>query len=72
LRFYRGLNEYSINTKKLSDKAIKLREAIKNAKEPEDALFNQFPKALGFHNLSIKEDAEALKNYTFHIQDAIR
>lgn len=72
LRFYRGLNEYSINTKKLSDKAIKLREAIKNAKEPEDALFNQFPNALGFHSLSIKEDAEALKNYTFHIQDAIR
>lgn len=72
LRFYRGLNEYSINTKKLSDKAIKLREAIKNAKEPEDALFNQFPNALGFHSLSIKEDADALKNYTFHIQDAIR
>lgn len=72
LRFYRGLNEYSINTKKLSDKAIKLREVIKNAKEPEDALFNQFPNALGFHSLSIKEDSEALKNYTFHIQDAIR
>lgn len=72
LRFYRGLNDYSINTKKLSGKAIKLREAIKNAKEPEDALFKQFPDALGFHGLSIKDDEEALKSYTIHIQDAIR
>ncbi len=72
LRFYRGLNDYSIHTKKLSDKAIKLREAIKTAKDPEDALFNQFPAALGFYSLSIKDDEEVLKNYTLHIQDAIR
>ena len=72
LRFYRGLNEYSISTKKLSDKSIKLREAIKTAKDPEDALFNQFPNALGFHSLSLKDDEEVLKNYTIHIQDAIR
>jgi hypothetical protein len=72
LRFYRGLNDYSIYTKKLSDKSIKLREAIKTAKDPEDALFSQFPNALGFHSLSLKEDEEVLKNYTIHIQDAIR
>lgn len=72
LRFYKGLNEYSISTKKLSDKTIKLREAIKTAKDPEDALFNQFPNALGFHSLSLKDDEEVLKNYTIHIQDAIR
>lgn len=72
LRFYRSLNEYTINTRKLSNKAIRLREAIKNAKDPEDALFNQFPTALGFHSLSIKDDEEVLKNYTLHIQDAIR
>jgi hypothetical protein len=72
LRFYRGLNDYSISTKKLTDKSIKLRDAIKTAKDPEDALFNQFPHALGFHSLSLKEDEEVLKNYTSHIQDAIR
>lgn len=72
LRFYRGLNEYSISTKKLSDKTIKLREAIKTAKDPEDALFNQFPNALGFHSLSLKDDEEVLKSYTIHIQEAIR
>lgn len=72
LRFYRGLNEYSVSTKKLSDKSIKLRDAIKTAKDPEDALFNQFPNALGFNSLSLKDDEEVLKNYTIHIQDAIR
>ena len=72
LRFFRGLNEYTINTKRLSPKAISLREAIKNAKDPEDALFNQFPNALGFHSISIDDDEEILKSYTFHIQDAIR
>jgi hypothetical protein len=72
LRFYRSLNDYSANTKKLSGKAIQLRDAIKNAKDPEDALFNQFPNALGFHSLAIKDDEEVLKNYTLHIQDAIR
>jgi hypothetical protein len=72
LRFFRGLNEYTINTKRLSPKAIGLREAIKTAKDPEDSLFNQFPSALGFHSISINDDEEILKSYTFHIQDAIR
>jgi hypothetical protein len=72
LRFFRGLNEYTINTKRLSPKAISLREAIKTAKDPEDALFSQFPSALGFHSISINDDEEILKSYTFHIQDAIR
>jgi len=72
LRFSRGLNEYTLHTQKLSNKAISLREAIKNAKDPEDALFQQFPNALGFHAISINDDEEFLKSYTFHIQDAIR
>ena len=72
LRFYRGLNEYSTSTQKLTDKSIKLRDAIKSAKDPEDALFNQFPNALGFHSVSLKDNEEVLKNYTLHIQDAIR
>ncbi|OCA80577.1 hypothetical protein BBH99_00295 [Chryseobacterium contaminans] len=72
LRFYRGLNGYVLNTKTISPKAYSLREAIKNAKDPEDALFNQFPNALGFHSISINDDEEILKTFTFHIQDCIR
>ena len=72
LRFQRGLNNYALKTNKLSAKAINLRNAIKNAKDPEDALFNQFPNALGFHSIAIKDDDEVLQNFTKHIEDAIR
>tara|TARA_R110002012_G_scaffold265939_1_gene449402 strand:+ start:1720 stop:4944 length:3225 start_codon:yes stop_codon:yes gene_type:complete len=72
LRFQRGLNNYTIKTDKLSSKATKLREAIMTSKDPEDALFNLFPTALGFHSLAIKEDVEVLNSFTNHIQDAIR
>lgn len=72
LRFYRGLNEYTLNTKTISPKAISFRDAIRNAKDPEDALFSQFPNALGFYSISINDDDEVLKSFTFHIQDSIR
>ena len=72
LKFQRGLKKYSLKTNKLSSKAIKLREAITLSKDPEDALFNLFPTALGFHSLAIKEDLEVLNSFTLHIQDAIR
>lgn len=72
LRFQRNLNNYTLKTNKLSSKAIKLREAIKSSKDPEDALFNLFPTALGFHSIAIKEDEEVLNSFTKHIQDAIR
>lgn len=72
LRFQRGLNNYTIKTDKLSIKATKLREAIMSSKDPEDALFNLFPSALGFHSLAIKEDEEVLNSFTNHIEDAIR
>jgi hypothetical protein len=72
LRFQRGLNNYTLKTEKLSNRATKLREAIMTSKDPEDALFNLFPTALGFHSLAIKEDVEVLNSFTNHIQEAIR
>ena len=72
LRFQRGLNNYTLKTDKLSSKATKLREAIMSSKDPEDALFNLFPTALGFHTLAIKKDLEVLNSFTNHIQEAIR
>ena len=72
LRFQRGLNLYTLNTKKLSNSAIKLREAIMSSKDPEDALFNQFPSALGYHTIALKEDEKVLSSFTANIQEAIR
>jgi hypothetical protein len=72
LRFQRGLNSYELKTKRLSSNAIKLRGAIINSKDPEDALFNQFPAALNYHTISIKKDEKVLNSFTKHIKDAIR
>lgn len=72
LRFYNSLNEYSKKTKSISAKAINFRDAIQNAKDPEDALFNLFPTSLGFHNIDFDENEEDFNTYIFHIKDAIR
>lgn len=72
LRFQRGLNNYALKTNKLSKKAIALRQAIVQAKDPEDALFNIFPEALGYHGVTIKEDEGVLESFSKQIQDAIR
>ncbi len=72
LRFQRGLNQYTLNTKKLSRNAVKLREAIIDSKDPEDALFNQFPAALGYHSISNEVDVKVLDSFTKHIQDSIK
>ena len=71
LRFQRGLNQYSINTRNLSDSAIKLRDAIMKAKDPEEALFTSFPAALGFHSVSHKSDSATLTSYIHKLKDSI-
>ena len=59
LILYKGLEVYSQNTKKLSKEAIKLREAIVSAQDPEEVFFEKFPNAIGY---DVKEliDKEAL------------
>jgi hypothetical protein len=71
LRFQRNLNQYTLKTQNLSNTAIKLREAILKSKDPEDALFNQFPTALGYHSLTLKDNEEVLESFTNNIQNAI-
>jgi len=72
LRFQRSLNNYTLKTKKLSSSSLKLREAIVNSKDPEDALFNQFPAALGFHSFSIKDDVEVLNSFSHQLKSSIQ
>lgn len=72
LRFQRSLNNYTLKTSKLSNAAIRLRDAIMTAKDPEQALFVDFPNALGYPNLTIEEDSEILASYTRQLHDAIR
>jgi ribosomal protein S15P/S13E len=70
--FYKQLPEYSKNTKRLSDPAIKIRKAISNSKDPEETFFEAFPTALGLTINALQSDHSKLQNYTKNLQDAIR
>ena len=45
------LPDYAKNTQKLSSKAVALRSAIISMKEPKEAFFSMFPKALGYDSI---------------------
>ena len=72
LTFYRGLPEYSKQTKRLSSAAIKIRLAIANSKDPEETFFDAFPNALGISLGTLQKDKSKLQSYTTTLQKTIR
>lgn len=70
LVFYKKLPEYSKKTRKLSSPAIKVREAIANSTDPESTFFEEFPKALGYLDIT-NPDENFIKGYAEKLQDAI-
>ncbi len=70
--FYKGLPEYSKNTKRLSSAALNIRTAIANSKDPEATFFDSFPNALGVTVSQLQKDKGKLVSYTTTLQDAIR
>ena len=70
LRFYRSLEEYSKKTKNLSSTALGIRNAIASAQDPESALFNDIPDALGYYNL--EKNDKRIHNFLDDLQLAIR
>ncbi len=72
IRFQRSLTPYALRTLRLSNQAIKLRDSIKSVKDPEDALFDKFPAALGFHNINSETEIEKLTSYVDQLQKSIR
>ncbi len=72
LSFYKGLPEYAKRTRRLSQSALNLREAIATATDPEKTFFEDFPAALGYSNLNLNESPEALADYVVQLQNAIR
>lgn len=72
IRFQRSLTPYALRTLRLSNQAINLRDAIKLAKDPEDALFDKFPAALGFHNINSETEIEKLISYEEQLQKSIK
>jgi len=72
LTFYKGLSEYSRNTKRLKKETVALRKAIANAKDPEKSFFEDFPMALGYTEESLIQNKENLPVYILKLQDCIR
>jgi hypothetical protein len=71
LRFYKSLNDYGKNTKSISPQGIAVRDAIKNATDPETALFEDLPRALAFQGKSFVTNSDNLDAFTNEIHTAI-
>ena len=72
-KIQRALTKYAKNTKTgMSANALKLREAILNAKDPKDALFETFPAALGYTGISTKNNPSTLEEYKKEISNTMR
>ena len=73
LIFYRSLPQYTKHTKQLSPETLKLRDVIATANDPEKTFFEDFPQALGYNHIDLKEaDDETLKSYIFHLKTSIK
>jgi hypothetical protein len=69
---HRSLNNYSKQTNTISLEAQALRDAIENAPDPETALFQDIPSALGFHSIANSEETEEVQEYFRRLQLAAR
>lgn len=72
ITFYKGLPEYSKQTKRLSTAALKIRTAIATSKDPEETFFDAFPNALGISLGALQKDKSKLQSYTINLQNAVR
>ncbi len=71
LVFYVQQPEYNRKTKRISKKAIALREAIALSKEPEKTFFEDFPKAIGISLEKIVLDPNLVKEYIDTLQNLV-
>lgn len=72
LVFYRGLPDYSKQTKRLSKAALSVKNAIAMARDPEKSFFEDFPAALGTSLSELKNNKAALEHFTLTLQESIR
>jgi hypothetical protein len=69
--FVRSLPEYSINTNNITQQSIDLRQAIINAKDPEKAFFEDFPKALNYSEALQSGDNKMLEGFVEKMESSI-
>lgn len=71
LIFYKNLDDYAKNTKRLSKEAIQLRNAIVKAQDPEQTFFQDIPSALRVDLNELGNSDEALAAFALKLNGAI-
>lgn len=71
LKFYREIPDFSKNTIRLGKKALKLREAIANSKDPEKTFFEDFPSAMNVSIVELQTDKSKLENYISDLRSSV-
>ncbi len=72
LVFYKSLNHYAQQTKRLSEEAKALRNVISQAKDLEETFFNDIPKALNLDTELIKSSDALLNDFAIKLNDTIQ
>lgn len=72
LLFYKKLNKYTKQTKRLQKSTMQFRDALALAKDPEKTFFDDLPRALGFKDSEIVQNNDVLMRYVELLQKAIR
>lgn len=72
LVFYKRLNKYTKQTKRLKKTTLQFRNVLSVAKDPEKTFFEDLPRALGFKDSVIANNDEVLRSYVDLLQNAIR
>lgn len=68
---YKNLNAYSKSTKKLSKEALNVREAIRQAKDPDTIFFEGFPTALGYDPAELINSEQKFDLYINDFQNSL-
>ncbi len=72
INFYKNLSIYALNTKRLSNKALKFRDAIVKSIDPEEVFFTDFPHALGYNIDELVNDEQKIEEFTIDIKECIQ
>ena len=72
IRFISRLPKYTLSTEILSENAKNFREAVLNAREPDELIFKELPEALGFSVFRVETtDTNAATTFSSTLQDTL-
>jgi len=72
LVFYRDLNSYTKDTKRLSKETIGIRNTIKETQDPERLFFEEFPKSINMDLSEILKSDKHLEEYVNKLRTCIK